>query len=80
MEMHANATHTANATTESIFPSANAFIGLDGIIFCIVSKRLVKLLAWTSLCENSMLTPLPKFKNLGNISPIPLAATVVHVK
>ena len=73
-------TTTANTSTWSMLPSANAFTGLDGIRFLIVSRMLVISVAWISEVAISKWTPFPRRISLGMIMPTALAIAVVHRK
>ena len=63
-----------------MLPSANAFTGLDGIRFLIVSRMLVISVAWISEVAISKWTPFPRRISLGMIMPTALAIAVVHRK
>ena len=70
----------ANTRTWSMFPSANAAIGLEGIRFFRVSRILLISVAWISAVAISNLTPSPRWISLGMISPHRLASAVVQRK
>ena len=77
MEIRVKPMITANTRTWSMFPSAKALTGFDGIRFLIVSRILLISVAWMSAVAISKETPLPRWIRRGMIRPTRLASAVV---